>query len=146
MARGGRQKRMKATQNRRGSLHSLKSDDIRDSRISFGDTGSGSAWIAITRATQQVIHLADAVRPKRSKATVKKTRPNVATMTKSAPSPDHTPPDSRRESGMNSLSCRTMRLVPRRSFHHSQALPAAIKKTSATKTRATKASKRQMAA
>jgi hypothetical protein len=39
-----------------------------------------------------------------------------------------------------------MRLVPRKSFHHSQALPAAIKKTSATKAKATNASERQMAA
>src|SRR5438270_7956171 len=66
---------MKATQNRRGSLHSLRSDDIRDSRISFGDTGSGSVWIALTRATQRVIHLADTVRRKRARATVKKTTP-----------------------------------------------------------------------
>src|SRR2546423_3051870 len=49
---------------------------------------------------------------------------------------DHTPPDSARESGMNSLSWRTIRFVPRRSFHHSHALPAAIRKTSATKQRA----------
>ena len=109
---GVRQKRMKATQNRRGSLHSLRSDDKRDSRISFGDTGSGSAWIAITRATQRVIHLADTVRRKRARATVKKTRPNAETMTKSAPSPNQMPADLTRESGTNSLSCRTMRLVP----------------------------------
>src|SRR3954462_9200174 len=47
---------------------------------------------------------------------------------------------------MNSLSWRTMGLVPRNNFHHSQALPAAIRKTNATKAKATMASKRQMAA
>ena len=72
---------------------------------------------AIIRATQRVIHLADTVRRKRTRATVKKTRPIAETMTKSARLPDQTPADSTRESGMNSLSCRTMRLVPRKSFH-----------------------------
>ena len=36
--------------------------------------------------------------------------------------------------------------VPRKTFHHSQALPAAIRKTNTTKANATTASKRQLAA
>jgi hypothetical protein len=58
---------------------------------------------------------------------------------------NHAPPDSTRESGINS-PVEDDGLVARRSFHHSPALPAAMRKTTATKAHATTASKRQIGA
>jgi hypothetical protein len=109
--------------------------DIRDSRISFPRQQSGHTWHLMTANLKTELLLIYVIHVYHFGGAVSRRFGRAQTL-----------PDSTRESGMNSLSWGTMGLAPRSNFHHSQALPDAIRNTKATKANATIASKRQLPA